>query len=74
MLLETETEYNDEYYTLEGYMNREVPSTHDYCGDPAELDYMTIYNEEGCDITNQIGWAMYEEMEQELYDLYDRVR
>lgn len=71
MLLQTDIEYKDEYFAVEGYMNPAIASTHDYCGDPEELDYITIYNDQGCDVTKEIGWELHEQAEQSLYDLYE---
>jgi hypothetical protein len=70
MNISIEIELNEEFYTVEGYMIKGEDSTYDYPGADAELDCMTVYDEEGCDVTNTIDYPSIEYFEEKLFEYY----
>ena len=70
MNIDIEIELNEEIYTVEAYIIKGEDSSHDYPGSAPEIDCMTVYDEQGCDITRMLDYDTIEYIEDSLFDIY----
>ena len=63
-----EVEIDDQMYTIDADLDNGSPATYDYPGDSPEVTYMQVYNEDGCDITNNLSVSQENTFLEEIYE------
>ena len=63
-----EVEIDEQIYTIDADLDSGSPQTYDYPGDSPEVTYMQVFNEDGCDITNNLSVGQENIFLDEVYD------
>ena len=73
MNITQEFDVNDQIFTVEAYITPEIADSWEDMGTPATIDIFTVYNEQGCEITSALDYAIYWELEDLILEHYHRV-